>query len=344
MKKQLAAGGLIFALGCTAHADSSVTLYGVMDSYIGYNQAGGKGTSIGLNGGGLMANRFGLLGHEDLGGGYRANFTIENGFFVESGALADQTRLFNRQAWVGFSGKPGEVRFGRQNSPQFYILGKLDSFAGATYGSGLNNMSGYTPRFDNVIDYRTPSFGGFSGELVFASGNQPGSVVSGSSYIGAADYQKGPLYLGVTHVETRSTGPTGSVKTTFAGGSYDIAKARIYVGYFRGNTFNASSSRNGNYVSLYGVSGYYSPTTFDRISLGYTFADVSGDVSASAHEVSLMWAHDISKRTELYGIATKIWNRGASAFYLKGAAPVPVNMPAAGHDVVGLQAGVRFLF
>jgi predicted porin len=335
---------LLGALFCTAaHAQSSVTLYGVLDTYLGYNNASGKGAIVGLNGGGDMANRMGLRGTEDLGGGLHANFTLENGFYSESGALATPGSIFNRQAWAGLSGNFGEVRAGVQNSPQFLMMSKFDSFDGATYGSGLVNLTSYVPRFSNVISYQTPSLSNFTFRVEIAPGNQPGSISSGTTLLASAEYEKGPLYLGANYVESRSLMGAQPAKSSFVGGSYSIGKATVHLAVYRGNNNDATPTKAGVYYTTYSLSGEYFVTSFDRLSAGAMIADGSGS-NGDAQEVSLMYQHILSKRTLVYGVATHIFNHGNAAFYLHGAGPIPANVPQPGGSVTGVEIGIRHLF
>src|ERR1700722_20354845 len=108
-----------------AHAQSSVTLYGVLDDSIQYvnnvNVSGSNKSSVGLAAGNLQGNRWGLKGTEDLGGGLKAVFQLENGFSPNSGAMGSyngSSKLFGRQAFVGLSSDQfGTVTIGRQYDP-----------------------------------------------------------------------------------------------------------------------------------------------------------------------------------------------------------------------------------
>jgi len=111
MKKSLLALGVLGAFAGAAHAQSSVTLYGIIDGGFTYvNKTGGNvaGTgnatkNISLNSGNLQGSRWGLKGAEDLGGGLKAIFVLESGFNVNNGMSAQGGRLFGRQAYVGLS-------------------------------------------------------------------------------------------------------------------------------------------------------------------------------------------------------------------------------------------------
>src|ERR1700758_2108659 len=114
MNKSLFAVGAL-CLAATAHAQSSVTLYGLIDAGITYtnNQHGQK--NFQATSGDINGSRFGLRGAEDLGGGLKAIFTLENGFSIQNGQLGQGGRLFGRQAFVGLSSDSyGTLTVGRQ--------------------------------------------------------------------------------------------------------------------------------------------------------------------------------------------------------------------------------------
>jgi hypothetical protein len=113
---------LELGLAGQAHAQSSVTLYGILDEFVGYQStkvAGKSTTLVALGNNGELTSRWGIRGSEDLGGGYHAIFDLESGFDPGTGAVQNAYRFFDRQAWVGVAAPYGEVRLGRQNTPMF---------------------------------------------------------------------------------------------------------------------------------------------------------------------------------------------------------------------------------
>ncbi len=101
MKKTLIAAGLMGAFAITAHAQSSVTLYGTLDAGLVYSN-NQSGHSNWQQGSGSVSNTyFGLRGSEDLGGGLHAIFTLEDGFNLNNGQFSESSAMFNRQAFVG---------------------------------------------------------------------------------------------------------------------------------------------------------------------------------------------------------------------------------------------------
>ncbi|NPT61874.1 porin, partial [Paraburkholderia elongata] len=130
MKKKILAAALLGVLANTAHAQSSVTLYGLIDVGITYTNSQltshGGHSNVQETSGAVDGSRWGLRGAEDLGGGLKAIFTLENGFNVNNGTFGQGGREFGRQAFVGLSSTDyGTVTFGRQYSSMVDYVGPL---------------------------------------------------------------------------------------------------------------------------------------------------------------------------------------------------------------------------
>ncbi|WP_408297754.1 porin [Paraburkholderia sediminicola] len=156
---------LLASAGCcsAAHAQS-VTLYGTVDTGVEYvTHANATGGSVFRMPSytGEFPSRVGLQGNEPLGGGYKAVFTLEEGFSVGNGVLSQGGRLFGRQAFVGVSGAPGTLTFGRQYNILLWTLIDSDLVGPSMYG--LTSLDPYiaNARSDNAVVYRG-SFGNFS--------------------------------------------------------------------------------------------------------------------------------------------------------------------------------------
>ncbi|GAA0234909.1 porin [Castellaniella daejeonensis] len=178
MKKTLLAAALLagFATAGVAQAETSVTLYGILDTGYGYQSykydRGGidaTSKSSGLRSGTVNGNRFGLKGSEDLGDGLRAIFQLEQGFDLGNGQ-GSSSRQFHRQAFVGLSSDSwGTFTMGRQYSAGVEVgnlivngwnLGDVDKVFGGT---------GYGNRIDNSFKYVTPDFAGFKFVALYGS-------------------------------------------------------------------------------------------------------------------------------------------------------------------------------
>ncbi len=117
MRNRSIAGALfgVLAYPTISSAQSSVTRYGLIDEGFNYTSNVGGHSNYQLESGFAQGSRWGLKGTEDLGGGLKAVFQLENGFDVNSGNLGQGSRMFGRQANVGLSSdRFGTVTVGRQ--------------------------------------------------------------------------------------------------------------------------------------------------------------------------------------------------------------------------------------
>ena len=229
MKKSLLAVAVAAALPAFAQAQSSVTLFGILDASVEYSNdeansavttATGAGTvgdsTIRLNSGTQSGSRFGVRGTEDLGGGLRAVFTIEHRLAVDTGNTAGggfaagNGTFWNGQAWVGLSGGWGQLTMGRQYSPLFWALIPADFTAYGFYnnwagfsGTGFGPATTQGPfRIDNSLAYRSPTFGGLTVYAMYAFGEATNGTATNGFNGGSGDvmgiaagWQLGGLYL-----------------------------------------------------------------------------------------------------------------------------------------------------
>jgi len=205
MKKSIFAIAAVAAFSGAAYAQSSVTLYGVMDVStnsgedkvnVNATETTVKQRTTGAGKDGLASSRIGVRGIEDLGGGLKANFVWEQGIVsVATGGngagqaatnAADATTTTAptgaftdvRQAWVGVGGGFGEVRLGRQttlihNIIAAYSAGGANNVAGALYsnaGSVANSSSvrNYEVYANRVVQYTSPVISGFQASIATA--------------------------------------------------------------------------------------------------------------------------------------------------------------------------------
>lgn len=181
MKKTLLAAALVTGFAGVAHAESSVTLYGIVDAGYGYqsSQAKFKGGTAAENGkittdkigghsGIQNGSRWGLKGSEDLGNGTSAIFVLESGFNALNGSSQQDGRLFGRQAYVGLTGDSwGTFTIGRQYNAGDTFVAPIDPFGTGWGFAGMENVFGgsVSSRYDSVIKYVTPNFAGFQAGL-----------------------------------------------------------------------------------------------------------------------------------------------------------------------------------
>jgi general bacterial porin, GBP family len=220
-----AAAVLAASISQAAFAQSSVTLYGVLDTGIDYisNQKGanGHGHSVwGMQSGNLSTNRWGLKGSEDLGGGLFAIFNLENGFNIDNGKLANGGDEFGRQAWVGLSSTQyGTVTLGRQYDSMVDFVAPL-SATGSGFGGNIamhpfdNDNLNNDVRMNNAIKYRSANYGGLVFGGAYAFSNAPGGFSSNNAYTAGAAYKNGPLSLAAAYFQANHPGGVNSPANT----------------------------------------------------------------------------------------------------------------------------------
>lgn len=193
--------------GSNAFAQNSVTLYGIVDTGLSYQSSQ---TSVGSTTGGRSAikvsngtwagSRFGLKGSEDLGGGTKAIFQLEEGFNSATGAQAVSGLAFNRQAWVGVSNPAyGSLTAGRQYTSYYTLLSPWSPTTWLTgaYGAHPGDIDSLDTsyRANNSLVYTSPTLYGFTVSGSYALGGVAGSFNSGSTWSTAVQYKNGPVGL-----------------------------------------------------------------------------------------------------------------------------------------------------
>ncbi|HZS80173.1 MAG TPA: porin, partial [Herbaspirillum sp.] len=187
------------AANLCAHAQSNVTIYGIVDTAVRYsthdNAAGDS--KLQLIGGPLSGSQIGFKGKEDLGGGLSALFSLENGFTTDNGALVDSTRLFNREALVGLQGNFGKVTLGRQYALIHNMTASYDVYAMSNLKPIGWQGGNYTmgTRLDNSIRY-AGTWSGVTATVGYSAGEVTGDIHRKESKGLSIAYDNGPLHVG----------------------------------------------------------------------------------------------------------------------------------------------------
>lgn len=328
---------LLSAAGA-AHAQSSVTLYGVIDTSITYvhNAAGNQNLwALGnTSGGDLAGTRWGIKGQEDLGSGLAAIFQLENGFNPQNGTLGQGNREFGRQAFVGLTSQTyGTLTLGRQYDPVVDMVQAItaDNYFGSAFATpgDVDNYDN-SSRTSNAIKYVSPTYAGFQFEGMYALGGVAGSTGSGQTWSLAAAYNNGPIGLaaGYFRADNTNTLGTNGLRSTWGGtsdGTFDgpinsgyisaksIGIARVAAQYTVGAFTMGASYSNAQYkadafstfrsTEKYNVGqGFlnYQATAALLLGVGYSYTKASGDTSATYHQASLGADYSLSKRTDVY--------------------------------------------
>lgn len=309
MKKNLIALAVLAASG-VASAQSSVTLYGAADVWFGgvKSKVGGiSTTNTMVQSDGVDDSFFGLKGTEDLGGGLKANFVLEQGFQIDNGAGWTTTTnasvtapavnaTFGRQAYVGFSSAYGEVRVGKTFTPFDEISGAttpgFDSALAPT-ANGVWLSTAYNANPNNTLYYATPSYSGFSGAASYSLGENKTAGLK-TSQIGSVNvkYAGGPVYVGVGYQVDQERGALAA-KYTRVNGSYDFGVAKLLAGYGR-------VAQGAARTTEWQIGADVPVSTALTLSGGFAQSKDDG-TNVKRTGLGLVAHYALSKRTALYG-------------------------------------------
>ncbi|WP_321819708.1 MULTISPECIES: porin [unclassified Burkholderia] len=343
MKRSLPAVAACAAFAASAHAQSTVTLYGLIDAGITYtSNQGGKG-NVAATSGTLSGSRFGLKGSEELGGGLKAIFTLESGFDVMNGKLGQGGREFGRQAFVGLSSdRFGTLTLGRQYDSIVDTLGALEMSATAHPYDNDNLQNSF--RISNSVKYQSVNYGGLTFNGLYGFSNSASGFANNRAYSFGASYQYGGLNVGAGYMQLghagSSTNSGGAVSddTTFTadaqrtwglGANYTFGQATVgaiftqtHLDNLTGISSSASGTSNGLSFSGSGArfNNYELQARYDlspafSVTGAYTYTDgkVAG-VSPKWNQFVLTADYALSKRTDVYlrGVYQNVHGTGDS--------------------------------
>ena len=351
-----------------AHAQNSVTLYGVIDTGLTYvHNANGNQKQIGTASGVLSGDRWGLKGSEDLGGGLKAIFQLENGFDVNTGKLNQGGREFGRQAFVGLtSDKLGTVTLGRQYDP---LVDMVQGITGDNYWASIVGTPGDVDNYDNSsrvnngVKYVSANYAGLQFEGLYGFSNGAGTTGQGQTWSGAVAYNNGPLGLAAGYYYTSNPSAGRSATTWNSPSSDSIFDSPINSGYASAHSIGIARAAaqyaigpvtfGGSYSNAKyrpdGFSAFTSTETYNIGSLfanyqltpalligtGYTYEKASGDTAAKYHQVGIGADYTLSKRTDFYALGAYQHASGTQATFTTNAAGQTVRVDQAAQASIG---------
>lgn len=348
-------------------AQSSVTLYGIVDAGFTFTSNQNGKRAYQATQGNYSGSRWGLRGTEDIGGGSRVIFDLENGFNLENGAALQAGRLFGRAAWVGLANSSyGSVTLGRQyNSVQDFLTflqantdGALSAYANAVYDTdAINN----TYRTQNAVKYTSPTLAGLTASALYGFSNQPGGFANNRTWSVGANYVAGPLRLDAAYAQLNNpaANASGAVasdnyfslatsiitnvkrnRVLGGGGSYTFGGATAALLYTNSqfDLLNGGSLRFSNYEA--NVRYLLTPALQAAVGYIYTTQRSSSSSYSSAHynQLALGTNYFLSKRTDVYLNAIYQRASGANAWIELIGAPSSNN-----HQFVA-TTGIRHRF
>nr|WP_175802160.1 porin [Burkholderia anthina] len=336
MKRKILACTILSAIAAPAIAQSTVTLYGLIDEGFNYtNNVSGKKVYE-LQSGFVQGSRWGLKGAEDLGAGTKAVFQLENGFDVNSGRLGQGGLMFGRQAYVGIaSDRFGTVTLGRQYDSVVDFLAQTT--ANGSWGGYLfshpydNDNTDNSFRVNNTVKYTSPTIAGlqFGGTYSFSNGT---GFANNRQFSAGVQYVLGDLLLAAAYLQADHPSSTAAGAITNAGdenfladrlrifgagASYTFGKANVGISYT--NTYIANPLSSGYVGAITPSAGTLSSLRFQNVEINgkyqftpaffvgamyaYTRADFNatgGKQHPNYQSAGLMADYFLSKRTDVY--------------------------------------------
>jgi predicted porin len=279
MKKSLLALAALTAFAGAASAQSSVTLFGVLDLNVRHIKNNDTLTIMSQDG--IASSRLGFRGVEDIGGGLRAGFWLEADFWNHT--------FFDP---FGTNGVGSSVN-------------AFGTFNGATT----------LVRANNSIGYFLPSMSGFGGQVMLSAGE--GQVNQGNKHFaGRLTYAAGPLSAGIAYGKT-DAGPLGDWTRFNVAGSYTMGAARLMAQYNQGEGSGGADNGKKQTLWLLGAVVPMGAHTF-KASYVNSNSSGTGIDARDANQIALGYQYDMSKRTALYGNFARVSNDAGAAYTAGG--------------------------
>jgi predicted porin len=331
-------GSMGIGMTGSAHAQSTVTVYGVVDQYLDYSSTG-RSRATRVQSGALDGSRLGFRGEEALGGGLKALFVLEAGIDADTGGSGQGGLAFGRQSFVGLDGNFGQLTFGRQYSAYYDTQVNYGLGGGLAWGNASNYFNeGSMLRINNAVKYATPSFNGLTFKALFGAGENsaPGMRSTGNVLSMSGQYDKGPFSINASY-STRQSRPDNLERWTGIGMSYQfgpikpailITDVRDDVGLNRNNMIELSAEIPMTNAALLVDVGHFRNRSFE---------------GADATAYSLRYDYYLSKRTTVYTGVAYIKNDRNAQFAINGSTGAGL-VGTPGDNGRALIAGVRHRF
>jgi predicted porin len=335
MRKTLPMLAALAAISTTAHAQTSVTLYGLIDTGFAFNSNAKGERQYAASAGNLQGDRWGMLGHEDLGGGYAAIFRLEGGFSVDNGTLGQGGALFGRKAYVGISSPYGTVTLGRQYDPLGDYVGGFESanaeqkITSTEWGSIYNAHPGdmdnldNSYRINNAIKYTSLNYDGFTFGGMYSLGGQAGDFTRNQLFGFGAGYDHGPLALGIAYEKAKDpnysvfgTNPNANTPTSTSALNMS---SPVYSGFASAGAWQVISAGAAYRLGNATIGGVYSNVAFQNLGsvggAGLNPNHLTGTASFNLGELS--FAYLVTPALQLGAAYT--YTRGSSVGTISGA-------------------------
>lgn len=358
--KRLLGSAAVGACAClpmgAVHAESSLTLFGVLDVSVSSYWVNGGPKQVTMANSALNSSRFGFSGTEDLGGGKAASFWLEAPISPNTGGGAAPGFIFSRRSTISYIDRDlGEIRLGRDFTPTFWNDALFDPFGAAGVGANLLQQvrsTGVTPpnapfvpgwgasnpgfiRSSDSISYFLPrTLGGIYGQFQYAFRDTSGTNPQPRFISGRAGYSNDRVNASLAFSHTNggagpATAALPTVTTYSVGLSYDLGFAKL-MSEGLSETYEQPASYYRSHGFLAGVAV---PFTFLTLNLSY--ADVITDLpgSPSVSKLALGCVYLLSKRTAVYFTYARIDNRHGAMLTTGGTVAGIPGSPSTGMDL-----------
>ena len=322
-KATVTAGMFGLLAASSAQAQSSVQLYGQVDEWVGATKFPGSQTAWNVGGGGMSTSYWGMKGSEDLGGGYKAIFTLESFFRAQNGNYGrfQGDTFFARNSYVGIESPYGTFTTGRLTtqlfvstilfnpfidsytfSPMVYhvFLGQ-STFPTYTTDQGVVGDSGW----DNSVQYTTPDFSGLSGSAMYSFGNQAGQN-GAKKYSAQFLYFHGPFAATGVYQYVNFSATPGDLTSFVAGyksqsvgqlgASYDMKFVKFFAQYM----YTHNDIDPGSFHVNTGQGGVTIPVGVGSVMASYAYSRSNGGLDQTHKSWAVGYDYPISKRTDVY--------------------------------------------
>lgn len=337
-------------------AQTNVTIYGSIDAGVTYVTNEGGKNNFRMDGGLSQGNRLGFRGSEELGGGNKAIFVLENGFAVDTGAARPNGQIFGRQSYVGLSGPAGTIAMGRLvdfmgEKAALYNVGYA-GFGGlySVHLLDLDRLSGVP--VNNAVRYLSPNIGDFTFGAMYAFSERAGDAAGNDRTISLmAHYLAGPVSIATFYTEVKGGTldvsqligkPLGTEvwggnasRNYGVGGSYDFGKLLAF-GIVTQSRFSAINGGATKQAMVYEAGGRYRFNATTAFGLGYTHTQAEG---LRFGQLSSGLDYMLSKRTDVYLMSS--YERASGRATSAAIAALPVS---GGSSQMLFRVGMRHRF
>lgn len=305
MKKAVLAAAVFASMSGAVYAQSNVQVYGLIDSAVVVENGGPKGHATKLESGVSNGSRLGFRGNEDLGNGLSAQFVLEAGILVDTGASDQSGLLFGRQAYVGLrKAGVGTLTAGRQYTPIYQTLTMIDPSSNNYGGAAGQLMSGEKAgtRQNNVVKFASDKLSGISGELAYGFGEVAGNSAASRQVGASLTYEQEKLTLRAGYNKNNNATATDSARNTLVLAKYDFGVVTAGVGYGINKGMGTIDSRD--YIAALTVP--FGPHTILATYIKKDDRSVANKFDA--HQWASTYIYNLSKRTNVYVAYAKLSN------------------------------------